>query len=93
MRFGQTIIAGTILSFTSAVELTANQWTNPWGTEDSLGVGIGMIDPDNEIGFYGAYQACVVDGKDHLTICSELQRLYDLHQELFDRNGTAALSV
>ena len=84
MRFGQTIIAGTILSFTSAVELTQRDpWTNPWGTQDPLGVGIGMRDPDNEIGYYGAYEACEIDGKD-LKICDELQHLFDEHTRLLD---------
>ena len=83
MRFGQTIIAGAILSFTSAVELRTDPFINPWGTRDMLGVGVGMVDPDNELGFYGAYEACFVDEKD-LKICDDLQRLFDDHQELLD---------
>ena len=84
MKFGQTIIAGTILSFSLAVELTQrDRWTNPWGTQDLLGVGIGLSDPDNEIGFYGAYEACVVYERNH-KICDELQLLFDEHQRLLD---------
>ena len=83
MRFGQTIIAGTILGFTSAVELRTDQFINPWGTDDMLGVGIGMRDPDNELGFHGAYEACFVDEKD-LKICSDLQSLFDEYIELLD---------
>ena len=81
MRFGQTIIAGTILSLTSAVELRTDPLTNPWGTEDTLGWQIGMIDGDNEIGLYGAYEACFVDGRAH-KICSELPGLFDEYQSL-----------
>ena len=79
------IIAGTILSFTSAVSLStqSTQFVNPWGTEDMLGVGIGMRDPDNEIGYYGAYEACEIDGED-LKICDELQHLFDEHTRLLD---------
>ena len=95
MRFGQKIIAGAILNFTSgvpiispqinftsAVPITSPQSTdpfvNPWGTRDRLGVGIGNIDPQNEIGFYGAYEACVVKGND-LEICDELRGIYEEH--------------
>ena len=85
MRFGQTIIAETILSFTSAVELTPDPNFSPWGTQDMLGVGIGMVDPRNEIGFYGAYEACFVDEKAH-RICDELQGLLVLYLALLNVN-------
>ena len=54
---------------------------NPRGTTDLLGAGIGRTDPDNEIGFYGAYQACFVDDTD-LDICDELPGLFELYHSL-----------
>ena len=76
MRFGQTIIAGTMLSFTSAVELRR---------DPQLGDQIETVDPDNEIGFYGAYEACFVDEK-ALRICDELQGLLVLYLALLNVN-------
>ena len=62
MKFGQTIIAGTILSFTSAVELRADLNISHWGTGDDL---------------YRAYQACVMVDGEALEICDELLSLLD----------------
>ena len=65
MRFGHAIIAGAILSFSSAVELTTQSTDSlSWDDDDTIWL-LGVTDPLNEIGFYGAYKHCVVQQRKH----------------------------
>ena len=65
MRFGHAIIAGGILSFSSAVELTTQSTDSlsPWDADDTIW--LDTTDPLNEIGFYGAHKHCVVQQRKH----------------------------